>query len=360
MSGEAEKAAVILNTADALLRRRALLQAKELFDRAEQMGADPNRCAGGRWFAFMLLGNFQAAWQESDAIHQRTADDTQCFWQGEDLRCKRIMLRCLHGFGDAIQFLRFAPRLQATAAQLIVEVPPRLLDIAPYLDGVSHVITWGEQAPAHALPWDVQIEINELAYVLRLDISELPVCERYLRLPRQVLSQHRPAATNDGSLKVGVVWAGGDWNPSRSIPFHDFRPIFNARDCEFWNLQGGIARNAWPSQDAHHLHEAESCKDSILALAATIAQLDLVITSDTLAAHLAGAQGTPCWVLLQHEADWRWLHDRADSPWYRSLRLFRCGPSEDWRSLTSRVAEALRVAADQRTEKQAAMVVSNS
>jgi hypothetical protein len=113
--------------------------------------------------------------------------------------------------------------------------------------------------------------------------------------------------------------------------------------CEFWNLQGGTARNAWKGLGCHpYIHNADECANSVLKLAGVIAQLDLIITTDTLAAHLAGALDTPAWVMLEYAADWRWQHARQDSPWYRSLHLFRQHSAGDWSSVTEEIRTALR------------------
>ena len=122
---------------------------------------------GGRWTAHMLTGNFAAAWRESDTIRAGGAPDPHRFWAGENLRGRRVMLRCLHGYGDAVQFLRYAPRLQRTASRLTVEVPPAMMEIARYFCGVDDVITWGVDAPARAPSWDVQVEVMELPYLFR-------------------------------------------------------------------------------------------------------------------------------------------------------------------------------------------------
>jgi ADP-heptose:LPS heptosyltransferase len=116
----------------------------------------------------------------------------------------------------------------------------------------------------------------------------------------------------------------------------------DCRGCEFWNLQGGSDRQRWSDlTPGLHLHNADNCEHSVLSLAATIAQLDLIVTSDTLAAHLAGALGIPAWVMLERAADWRWQHARKDSPWYPSLRLFRQHRDGDWASVIARVGNEL-------------------
>lgn len=328
--------------AESDLHERRLAIALSGLSEAEILGADPDRCSAGRWLAQMLLGNFEAAWRESDLIRERETPDPHRFWLGEGLENKRVILRCLHGLGDSIQFFRYLPRLGALAKKLTVEVPPPMLELAPFFDGMGRVVTWGKKAPLIPARWNVQIEVNELPYIFRTQSSELPIAERYLRLPKDVLQPNELQRSDSGSIRVGVVWSSGHWNPSRSVPFDLLRRITNAPGCEFWNLQGGEARQQWSQLGpARHLHAAESCADSLLKLAAYAEQMDLVITPDTLAAHLAGALGVPAWVMLEHAADWRWQHGRSDSPWYRSLRLFRQPRAGDWHSVVHAVEAAL-------------------
>src|SRR3954452_5184198 len=178
--------AALLDAEDRL-DRRDLAGAMEAFDAAEREGANADRCSAGRWMVSMLRGDFESAWRESDAIRRRGAPDPHRFWNGEDIRGKRVIVRCLHGFGDAVQFLRYAPALRARAKHVLFEVAPRFVELARSFDGVDHVITWGGEAPGVAPEWDVQMEVMELPYFFRTEVRDLPVAERYLRLPEQVL-----------------------------------------------------------------------------------------------------------------------------------------------------------------------------
>jgi hypothetical protein len=286
-----------------------------------------DRQAAALWRRAMLGGDFELAWRQSDAIRRRGAPDPHRFWQGEPLTGKRVMLRCLHGFGDAVQFLRYGPRLRSIAAHLIVEVPPRFVDLAHCFDGIDEVITWGNDAPPEAPKWDVQIEVMELPYLFRTQLAELPIATDYLRLPRIV------ARTSSTLLRVGIACTSGDWNPARSLPLAALEPILALSRCEFWSLE-------------HHatgspLRIDPEASRSVIGLACHIASLDLVVTVDTLAAHLAGALGIPAFVLLQHDADWRWMAARCDSPWYPSLRLFRQPRAGDWTSCVAALRDAL-------------------
>lgn len=327
-----------LRSAEALLARRDLAKARDAFDHAQRAGADLDACGAGRWMASMLAGDFAAAWREGDVIRTRGTPDRHRFWKGEDLRQKRVIVRCLHGFGDTVQMLAYAPALQKLAAKVVWEVPPRLLPVASFFEGVTDVVSWGDHAPARLPEWDVQVEVTELPYVFRTELADLPVAMGYLRLPRPELAAAALAMGARTKPKVGVVWACGDWNPSRNVPLPLLEPLLRRPELEWWNLQG-----AAQAQEANGLPlrpALEICGDGLLTMAATIANLDLVLTPDTLAVHLAGAMGVPAWLMLQHEGDWRWMTERGDSPWYPSLRLFRQPAQGDWAAVLAEV-EAL-------------------
>lgn len=326
-----------LSKGERLLAERRLPGALEAFREAETAGEDPDRCASGRWTVHMLSGEFELAWQESDAIRERGAPDPHRFWRGEPLQGKRIILRCLHGFGDAVQFLRYVPLLRDCAAQLILEVPPRFQNLAHHFEGVDEVITWGEQAPQRPPKWDVQMEIMELPYIFRTQLRDLPLATNYLGLPKRLAPRDTSAPHN--RLRVGIACTAGSWNSSRSFPVAMLHSLLSLEGIEFWNLNGGsdhTHRTAHPT-----MREDMHCRDTLDGLAATIARMDLVITVDTLAVHLAGAMNIPAWLMLQHEADWRWMHARDDSPWYPSLRLFRQPQPRDWPVVITRVREHL-------------------
>lgn len=289
----------------------------------------------------MRAGDFRAAWQLSDAIRARGLPDPHRFWHGEPLARACLIVRSLHGYGDAVQMLRYAPMLQQLAASVVYEVPPALLELAPCFPGVDNVITWGDQAPAHPPAFDVQVEIMELPYLFRTESAGLPVATRYLHLPQALLTRTASRIGSKAAPRIGLVWAAGEWNPTRSIPVVCLAPLLALPGVEFWNLQGGEARTQLTSLSQLIPDQTLITGPGIPALAATIAHLDLVITVDTLAAHLAGALGKPAWLLLEHTADWRWQTTRTDTPWYPTLRLFRQPTPGDWPGLIAQVRQAL-------------------
>ena len=319
-------------------------EAVRLFDGAEPHVVDRDRCAGGRWMAHMMRGDFEAAWRESDSVRKRGRPDPHRFWNGEAFAGKRVMLRSLHGFGDAVQMLRFLPRLTAQASGVVLEVAPRLVSLARCFAGTQEVITWGEGAPVRQPAWDVQLEVTELPYALRVNTGELEPKQGYLCLPEEERARACEVVSTSARPRVGLVWSAGEWNPTRSVPFAMLeRKLLVAGDVSFWSLQGEPERSAWQGRGEHaRCFDSFLCGDGLVPMAAVVEQMDLVITVDTLAAHLAGALGVPCWLLLQHHADWRWMAAREDTPWYPSLRLWRRRAEGDWSELLGRVGDALR------------------
>jgi len=349
----------IVSCAEYLLEVRELVPALRQFNRAEAEGADTDRCAAGRWMAFMLSGDFEAAWHESDGIRFRSKQDAHHYWRGEDFHGKRVLVRCLHGFGDSVQMLRFIPSLKNLGAvSVIVECAPDAAALLECMLGIDEVITWGPDAPCIPPTFDLQIEVMELPYILRSTITTIPVATNHLQLPPDLLRQSwMKINAVSAAPRVGLVWSAGEWNPARSIPLDLLEPILKNPQLHFWNLQGGVARQEWHClSPASHLHDAvEYTNTGLVRLAALMTHFDLVITVDTLAAHLAGTLGVPCFLLLQYVADWRWMVDRTDSPWYPSLRLFRQPAPGDWQGAVTQMSSALEAwSQTERSQRSAA------
>ncbi|HVW76216.1 MAG TPA: hypothetical protein VHB45_01295 [Alloacidobacterium sp.] len=228
----------LLLEAEKSLANRQLHAAIGMFYRAEQAGANPDCCSAGRWMAYMLLGDFAAAWRESDAIEERKFRDADKFLDSNAIAGKKIIVRCLHGFGDTVQFLRYASCLEKTAANVIWELQPALMEMAPYFYGIRNFITWNNHL-CYGTDWDVQLEVMDLPYLFRTTIEDLPLTENYIQLPDQALYSIANQMDQRSMPRIGLVWQAGEWNPARSIPFHLLEPILQNQDCEFWNLQGG-------------------------------------------------------------------------------------------------------------------------
>ena len=311
--------------------------ALRLFDLAEQANHDPDSCAGGRWTCHMLLGNFELAWRESDAITRRAKPDAYRFWDGRSVEGRSVLVRCLHGLGDTIQFIRYAPLIREKARTLAIEAQPTLKPLLCESRVADQVFTWGEPEPN----WDQQIEVVELPRIFRTTLQSIPSVVPYLDVPCTGLS-----CPYDGArpLRVGVVWAASTYNSARSIPIEDVAMLFGLPGVRFFSLQAGIERSEIEPWSARVPSLCEELSDPV-GTARSLKNLDLLITVDTMVAHLAGALAIPVWTLLPFACDWRWMLDREDSPWYPTMRLFRQPNPGDWKPVLERIRHELEALA---------------
>jgi hypothetical protein len=178
--------------------------------------------------------------------------------------------------------------------------------------------------------FDVSVELMELPHVFRTTVETIPAEVPYLHLT--------PASLPRGAnLAVGLNWAGGDWNENRSIPFAALQSLIGIRGIDWYVFQRGKDLDHWPKKLG--TISAGELRDEAKLLAA----LDLMISVDTMTAHLAGALGVPVWTLLPKDADWRWMEKRDDSPWYPTMRLFRQERDNDWTTVIANVITALEI-----------------
>ncbi len=289
------------------------------------------------WLAAMRAGDFPAAWAVSDAVltarDPATRDDPRLpyhlrwVWDGRPPDGKHILVRCYHGLGDTLQFCRFLPLLRPRVASLTLEMQPELAGLLQDLPGPDRLAPFRPDAPLP--PSECDIEIMELAHVLRVAPGPAP----YL--------QAHPGPRPGPGLLAGICWQAGGWDPGRSVPLPLLAPLAQVPGVQLVSLQRGPGASDAGRPGAPPLLLAGERGMDVADAARLLASLDLVITVDTMIAHLAGALGRPAWVLLQAEADWRWMAGREDSPWYPSLRLFRQDAAGEWGGVARRLHGAL-------------------
>ena len=290
------------------------------------------------WMRLARSGDFEGAWCVSDRIRQRRRGHRdwtmprhfQHVWDGSSLVDRRVLVRCYHGLGDTIQFIRYAPLLKAVARQVIVWAQPALLPLLRSAHGIDRLLPLHDGAPA--IEYDVDIEIMELPYAFRTTLSAVPCDVPYLAAVPLALGARRP--------RVGIAWRAGEWDTRRSLDFSLVRTLLEETHVCWYGLQLQCGA------DEHHaaLHQLDT--RGLLRTARAIGAMDLVISIDSMPAHLAGALGVPVWTLLPHHADWRWLSGRCDSPWYPTMRLFRQPRPGEWSAVIDDVREALGMYAD--------------
>ncbi|WP_237152750.1 tetratricopeptide repeat protein [Oryzibacter oryziterrae] len=271
-------------------------------------------------------------------------------WQGEDPRGKSFMLVAEQGFGDGFQFARYARVLkQLGASRVVIGCRGKVAALMARMDGVDGVVSEGQSVP----PLDYSVFMMSLPLHLGTRVETIPSFPAYLKAdPDKVVHWAGRLAKREG-FRVGIVWQG---NPDpqvdrgRSFPLAAMEPLARIPGVRLIALQRGpgeeqIAALRGKFEVETLGGEFDNGPDAFADTAAVMMNLDLVITSDTAVAHLAGALGRPTWVVLRANPEWRWLRGRSDSPWYPSTRLFRRveGEAEDapFEGVMSRVSGAL-------------------
>ncbi len=324
-----------------LFSERRIPAALELLFRAERAGYDPAECAAYRWSCWMLSGDFERAWRESDRIAALGRPDPNRFWDGRPFRGKRVLIRCLHGYGDAIQFIRYARLVKREASRVIVQTHPELVSLMrgiPYLD---RVITWPDDS-AEELDWEQQIEVMELPRAFRTTLRTVPSEVPYLHIPAATTKRSRISSISGKRPRIGLQWGASEWNPARSIPLSALSKVLRLSNFDFYSFQRGPVRAELNGIGRRfRIRDIGGNSPEISRTAATLADIDLLISVDTMLAHLAGALAIPVWVLLPYEADWRWMLGRQDTPWYPTMRLFRQPAKGDWKTPVLEIATEL-------------------
>jgi tetratricopeptide (TPR) repeat protein len=301
--------------------------------------------------AQLLLGHWEQGWDGYEfRFHKKQnatfrPDHPASEWSGEPLDGRRILLFAEQGFGDAIQFVRYVPALQAMGAHVTVMAHRRLHRLlATAGEGIEFV--------AAAMPemrFDYQAPLMSLPRLLNVRVDTVAAPQSYLHAD-PARSETWRARLGSHGFKAGLAWQGnpaGSVDHGRSIPLREFAPLSQIGRVRLISLQknhGAEQLDKRPAGMAVETpgHDFDGGADAFVDTAAMMMNLDLVVTSDTSIAHLAGALGRPVWVALKSVPDWRWLLGREDSPWYPSMRLFRQSRIGDWSGPVAAMARELR------------------
>lgn len=285
----------------------------------------------------MRRGNFEEAWKTSDAELSTRAGKPcwhlprhiQSIWNGTSLQGKRVLVRCYHGLGDTIQFIRYMPLLKAVAAEVTVWVQSPLIPVLETMEGIDRLMPLHDGAPQ--AQFDADVEIMELPHIFRTTLADMPSAVPYFHVDPALLECNR------NELAVGLVWKAGDWDERRNIPFQLLAPLAEIPGVRFYILQSGARQAGWNEEFGAYPGEY-----SLYEYARIVSALHLLISVDSMPAHLAGALGIPVWNLLHAVADWRWMENRDDSPWYPTMRLFRQEHAGEWAPVIHDVATGLK------------------
>jgi len=270
-------------------------------------------------------------------------------WQGEALAGKAIMVLPEQGLGDEIQFVRYVAWLKAQGpAQLTLICRPSQKALLATLAGPDRLLSLDEAGP-YLAGQDYWTLLLSLPLHAGTRLETIPAAIPYL-FPDPVRQARHASLLAGGGLRVGLVWRGNPWHSNdgeRSLSgLEVLAPLWSVRGVRFFSLQKS-ENSLPPSPGEQPLVDLAPAIDDMADSAAMLSQLDLLICVDTAMAHLAGALGVPCWLLLpSYKADWRWLQGRGDSPWYPGMRLFRQPRRGDWPPVIAEVAGALQLLRD--------------
>lgn len=333
------------------LRRPA--EAVAAYDQALALAADFSEAHLNRASSLLALGDLargfeEYRWRWVAPEGPRLKRRLPCpLWEGESLAGKAILVHCEQGYGDALQFVRFAPLMARTAARVTVLAEPPLVALLRSIPGIEVTDRVTGEAS-----YDFQTPLLCAPRLLGTTLETIPGETPYLFAdPARAAAWAERLPERGEALRVGLVWAGGTRNdaPSlhaidlrRSVRLEQYAPLGEIEGVRFFSLQkdGPAAQARQPPAGLDLTDWTAELRD-FADTAALVAGLDLVITVDTSVAHLAGALGKPVWVLSRFDGCWRWLNGREDSPWYPTARIFHQKAPGAWDEVMDRVAAAL-------------------
>jgi len=280
-------------------------------------------------------------------------------WDGSRFAGRTLLIHCEQGFGDAIQCLRFVPQVKVLGGRIVLEVPGGLLRLAERLDGVDRFVVFDPRRPPE-VAYDLHASVMDLPALLHVTEATIPQTVPYMHVPEALVARWR-GRFDARRYHVGLIWAG---NPkhrndrNRSCPAEAMAALGAASGAAsesadgsgggaggvcFWSLQVGPG-----VEQLGRLRQRLAVEDlsgeltDFAETAAAMRHLDLVVSVDTAAAHLAGALGRPVWLAIPFVPDWRWGIGRTDSPWYPTMRIFRQPRRGAWGDVFEAMAGMLR------------------
>lgn len=326
--------------------------AVESYRKAKRLSPDEAETHRNLGVIYLLQGKFELGWQEYrwrwKCPEAGIVNYKQPKWHGQDLQGKTILLYAEQGLGDTLNFIRFAAVLKSKGATTIVHGPPALIALLQGCKGIDLYVP--NSIPVQE-SFDYHCSLLDVADVLQINDKNIPMAEGYITPPSYLVDywtnwkQKLPPA----KMYVGLAWQGNRDHQAdqfRSFPLKTYESISKLDDVQFISLQQGYGSdqvNQWNGvRPLIQLpHGTDQSSGAFMDTAAILSHLDLLITSDTAIAHLAGCINRPAWVLVNKMPDWRWLLDRTDTPWYSSMRLFRQQVQADWQPVAQEVTNAL-------------------
>ena len=323
---------------------------------AETIARDPQHAEAhfSRSFVRLLTGDYIEGWKDFEwrwrvkGLNTPMRPFAQPLWDGRDLGGGTLLLHAEQGLGDTLQFVRYAALAARRCRELLLECQPELVSLMRSVPGVSRVLAQGEPLPA----FHAHLPLMSAPAVFGTTLQSIPWSGPYVRSDPARTAQWRARIAEGAVLDVGLAWAGRpqQWDDrKRSITLEMLAPLARAAGVSFYSLQKGpAAAQAAAPPPGMRLRDLTPQIADFADTAALMSCLDLVISIDTSVTHLAGAMGVPAWTLVAHAPDWRYHLERADNPWYPTMRLYRQEADGEWQGAIERAAASLAALAQAR------------
>jgi tetratricopeptide (TPR) repeat protein len=301
----------------------------------------------------LMRGNFERGWKEYEwRLHTRKKEAplfAHHFWRGNPIPGKILWLHSEQGFGDAINFIRFAKVLRSFCAGLFVTVQPKLKRLLSRVDGPDILLSTDDPPPR----FHFHAPFMSLPSLFGCGFHNTPAAVPYLQTETALVEKWKlkmAAVGRQSKIKIGLCWQGNKDFPddrNRSIALQKFGPLLSNPEVQFFSLQKGfgseqIKNGGFENAVIDWTEEMDSGNDAFVDMAAVVENLDLVISVDTSVAHLAGALAKPTWLLLPLVPDWRWLDQGDTNHWYPSFKLFRQVTKQNWDPVFEQVQRELQ------------------
>jgi tetratricopeptide (TPR) repeat protein len=310
--------------------------------------------AGAKWnraLIRLLNGMYNEGWEDYksrfdvDGLPYKRPHVNAVIWRGEEITEQHLLVFCEQGLGDVIQFVRYLPRLVRRKAKVTFLAPAKLIRLLRPLTEQINAVSAIQSNDS----FDFQCALMDLPLCFHTSLSSIPNETPYLRAEEDLVGRWKERIGGDG-FKIGIAWQGnpqGTVDQGRSIPLEEYVPLSRLPGARLISLQklhglDQLARLPAGAKIESLGDDFDAGPDAFVDTAAVMENLDLIITSDTSIAHLAGALGRPTWIALKYVPDWRWLLDRDDSPWYPTVRLFRQAERGNWNSVFAKIERELR------------------
>ncbi len=336
------------NLGSVLISQNRCKEAIESFNAALAINPRFNEAKLGRSLMSLLTGEFETGWRDYDCGSQDKHVSSYANYllphvtNIAEISGKTIVLFSDQGLGDVVHFIRYVGELKDLGAkEIYVDAPPQIRSLLKKIPGVSGVLEKGQAITS----CDYVCSLSRLPYAFITRLDSIPAKTPYLTAPLDRVEYWKERLGQYTSPRVGIVWAGNrmfknDFN--RSIKLETLSAIFANQNIQFFSLQkAGREGDTTFLSNFSNVVDLDSDMTDLSETAAIIANLDLIISVDTVVAHLAGALGMPVWIMIPFAPDFRWLLERTDSPWYPSAQLFRQPKIGDWVSVFEEVQLAL-------------------